>query len=117
MQLTFFCGSAPECRQSDNRQALNIAKYNSEIYYSVIGLTEKMNSSLSLLEKKLPNYFYNFLNLYLKNTVNEKMNPKKKSISMRARIKLEKKLQLDMEFYEFVQQRFNNEIKRLNIVL
>ena len=117
MQLTFFCGSALECRQSDNRQALNMAKYNSEIYYSVIGLTEKMNSSFSLLEKKLPKYFTNLFNLYLQNTVKEKMNPKKKSISMRARIKLEEKLQIDIEFYEFVQQRFNNEIKRLTIVI
>jgi hypothetical protein len=53
-QLTYFCGSAPECRQLGNLQALNMAKYNAEKYYSVIGLNENFDLSFALMELYLP---------------------------------------------------------------
>jgi hypothetical protein len=60
-QLTYFCGSAPECRQVGNYKALQVAKYNAEMHYSVIGITEHLRISLAILEKYLPRFvFLNF---------------------------------------------------------
>ena len=53
-QLTYFCGSAPECRQIGNEKALKLAKYNAEMYYSVIGVTEHMRISLAIFEEYFP---------------------------------------------------------------
>ena len=53
-QLTFFCGSALECHQLGNVQALNQAKYNAEMNYAVIGVTEHYQTSFALFEKFLP---------------------------------------------------------------
>ena len=53
-QLTYFCGSSPECRQVGNSEALKLAKYNTEMYYSVIGITEHMRISLAVFEEYFP---------------------------------------------------------------
>ena len=53
-QLTYFCGSAPECRRRGHRGALSLAKYNAEKYYAVIGVTEHIRISLAILEKYIP---------------------------------------------------------------
>ena len=69
-QLTYFCGSAPECRQIGNEKALKLAKYNAEMYYSVIGVTEHMRISLAIFEEYFPryilisNYLYIFYRLF-----------------------------------------------------
>lgn len=55
-QLTYFCGSAPECRQVGNYKALQVAKYNAEMHYAVIGITEHLRISLAVLEKYLPRF-------------------------------------------------------------
>ena len=58
-QLTYFCGSAPECRQVGNYKALKLAKYNTEMYYSVIGITEHMRISLATFEEYFPRLIIN----------------------------------------------------------
>ncbi len=55
-QLTYFCGSAPECRQLGNSDALNVAKYNAERFYSVIGVTEHINATFFVLQFYLPKW-------------------------------------------------------------
>jgi len=56
-QLTFFCGSALECKRVGSRAALQKAKYNAEKYYSVIGVSEDLESSLAVMESYLPKFF------------------------------------------------------------
>ena len=53
-QLTYFCGSAPECMQLGNEDALN--KYNAERFYSVIGITERVDVTFMVLQSYLPRY-------------------------------------------------------------
>ena len=115
-QLTYFCGSAPQCRQIGNVQALNQAKYNAEMYYAVIGVTEHFRISLALFEKFLPRYFTGLLRLYGQqryvHQANDKVGTNKQPTTNEARQHLEKKLSLDMEFYDFLLQRlFNQAIK------
>ena len=114
-QLTYFCGSAPECRTLGSVKALQRAKYNTEKFYSVVGVTEHWRISLLLLEQYLPKYFTGLFKLYGRQerlgkghdnkTYKEDLTPSNRKI-------LEKKLKMDMEFYEFVLQRlFNQAVK------
>ena len=44
MQLTYFCGSSALCSNSTNRGALQQAKQNLEMRYSVVGVVEQFNA-------------------------------------------------------------------------
>ena len=78
-QLTYFCGSSPECQVVGNRAALQKAKYNAEKYYSVIGVVSDLESSLFVMEHYLPRYFKNAKLIYkmlgLANINNKKKSP------------------------------------------
>ena len=54
MQLTYFCGSSALCSNSTNRGALQQAKKNLEMRYTVVGVVEQFNASLAVLEEHLP---------------------------------------------------------------
>ena len=54
MQLTYFCGSTPLCANTSSAAALQRAKENLEQRYSVVGVVEWFNASLSVLEEYLP---------------------------------------------------------------
>ena len=49
----------PECEIFGSRQALEIAKRNVEKYYAVVGVLEKMQESLEVLENYVPAFFKN----------------------------------------------------------
>ena len=118
-QLTYFCGSAPECRTLGNYQALNVAKYNAEKYYSVIGITEQMRISLAVLEKYLPKFFSGFLSLYGGlhhfRKANDKVGSNKQPLNQEAKQKLKECLQLDLDFYHFAMQRLHKQAQLLGI--
>lgn len=48
----------------NDKWALNQAKENVEHYYPVVGVLEELNSTLEVLESKLPYFFKGVLNLY-----------------------------------------------------
>jgi len=56
MQLTYFCGSHQQCSNSTNPRALQLAKYNLENRYSVVGVMEHWNVSLEVFEQYLPGF-------------------------------------------------------------
>merc|ERR1712029_775182 len=85
-QLTFFCGSAPECKVMGSRAALEKAKFNAEKYYSVIGLSEDFQVSLFVMEHYLPRYFLGALRLYQK-TTKQKLNKNKHKEELTAEAK------------------------------
>ena len=119
-QLTYFCGSAPECRQFGSQKALNVAKSNAELYYSVIGITEHLRISFAVFEKFLPKYFTGLLRLYgqqqFLNQANDRVTTNKKPILPEARAILEKNLSKDMEFYDFLLQRLFNQANKCGIL-
>jgi len=105
-QLTFFCGSAPECKVMGSRAALEKAKFNAEKYFSVIGLSEDFQSSLFVMEHYLPRYFMGASQLYQKLTKQKKNKTKyKEELSAKAKAILRVNLTLEYEFYEFVKQK------------
>ena len=56
-QLSYFCGNALNCRQVGNVKALQLAKLNSEKEFVLVGLTDRMEETLIMLERVLPDYF------------------------------------------------------------
>lgn len=119
-QLTYFCGSAPECRIIGNDQALNMAKHNAEKYYSVIGITEHMRVSLAVFELYLPRFFLGFINLYGRlqflNKAKDKVGSNKKPLTEKAKEKLKIGLRHDLDFYDFALQRLNNQATLLGLL-
>ena len=52
VQLTYFCGSAPQCMQVGNEEALKRAKFNLDRHYSVVGIASDLELSLRFVGKK-----------------------------------------------------------------
>merc|ERR1712029_27881 len=106
-QLTFFCGSAPECKVMGSRAALEKAKFNAEKYFSVIGLSEDFQLSLFVMEHYLPRYFLGASQLYQKRTKKQKLNKTKikEELTAEAKAILRVNMTLEYEFYEFVKER------------
>lgn len=89
-----------------NRKAINVAKYNAERFYSVIGITELLELSIAVMEQFLPRFFKG-----AKLIKNAKLTPNKKPLSSAAKIRLTQKLGMDMEFYDFAYQRLLKQAK------
>ena len=113
-QFTYFCGSAPECRQMSNRKALNVAKYFAERFYSVIGITERLELTFQVLEAFLPRFFNGSSKLREEFRKNSNGTSKKKPMTSEAREKLITKLGLDLDFYNFAYQRLHKQAGLLN---
>ena len=128
-QLTYFCGSSPECKVVGSRAALQKAKYNAEHYYSVIGVSSEIESSLAVMEAYLPKFFQGATHIYSRMGMlyrpvksrfmrrlmssnlprpmpfRKNQTPNKKEISAKARAILKANMTLEYEFYDFVLQR------------
>ncbi|XP_057309651.1 heparan sulfate 2-O-sulfotransferase 1-like [Hydractinia symbiolongicarpus] len=104
----FFCGPHNFCK-SGSKKALEKAKFNMQRYYSAVGILEKIELFLKVLQTKLPTFF-NHTQLVLpreKKNTNEdyyKDIDKKTLKKIRARNKADKKL------YKFASERFKREI-------
>jgi len=75
MQLTYFCGSHVQCANNTNSKALQMAKYNLETRYSVVGLTEHFNTSLAVMERYLPAFFLGASARFNEQSKKSKANP------------------------------------------
>ena len=59
----FFCGLNEKCSVG-GKLALQLAKYNIENYYSVVGVTSHLNLTMAVLEAYLPRFFSGLTNVY-----------------------------------------------------
>ena len=114
-----FCGQEPVCRLFNNPEALQIAKKNVEKYYTVVGITENMNMTLTVAEKKMPQYFKGAKKIYFNHpdVINARhANFYKFPVSEDVKAIVRKKFTHEIEFYNFCKQRlesqFKNEILR-----
>ena len=107
-QVMQFCGHDPICRKFNHPQALQQAKENVEKYYRVVGVTEKMNMTLKVLEHEMPEYFENAFHVY--NTDAEikryqMRNAFKLPVSEKVMNIVKANLTNEIEFYDFCKQR------------
>ena len=108
LQISFFCGMKPECDIFGSEDGLKLAKSNVEKYYSVVGILEKWNESLEVMEHYIPRFFKNAGKTYkdyMKNKPRNKNNIKQK-VSKEIKNQIGVNFTVEIEFYEFCKQRF-----------
>ena len=100
----------------NSHEAMMIAKQNVEKYYPVVGITENMNMSLKVLEKKMPEYFEGGWDAYFNNEEVKKKRWKnnfKLPVSEEVRNILKRNMSYEIEFYEFCKQRLQSQYDQL----
>ena len=113
--LPYFCGHNDNCLDLNNKWALREAKRNIEKSFAVIGVLEHMNTTLEVLQKKLPSYFRGAKNLYLKkiNSFHINQNNRKQNVSEKVKQYLRANLNNDYELYYYCIQRLYSQFKRI----
>ncbi|ELU17830.1 hypothetical protein CAPTEDRAFT_106349 [Capitella teleta] len=113
--IPYFCGHDPVCRKP-SQAALEQAKANVMRSYAVVGITEDVDSFTQVLEQTIPKYFkglaaeYQILKRRNKAYSNAKRKVKPKPETLE---KMRPLLKLENEFYEFVKNRFYNQVDYL----
>ncbi|XP_023345285.1 heparin sulfate O-sulfotransferase-like isoform X2 [Eurytemora carolleeae] len=109
MQIPFFCGSSPHCWEPGSSWALEQAKQNLINKYLVVGVTEDLESFVTVLELLLPQYFAGGVQ-YLRDTgkAHIKRTKHKDPVSQQTidKMKRSKVFQLELEFYNFALKHF-----------
>jgi hypothetical protein len=98
----------PECDNFGSEDGLKLAKSNVEKYYSVVGILEKWNESLEVMEHYIPRFFKNAgktYHHYMKDKPRNKNNIKQK-VSKEIKNQIGVNFTVEIEFYEFCKQRF-----------
>jgi len=106
LQLSFFCGSNRQCVDPSSRSGLQMAKYNIETRYAVVGVMEEFQTSLEVLQEILPRWFRGAVKTK-KGKAHRNSNSYEKPSNDTLR-ELEKRLALDIELYLFAKQRLLN---------
>ena len=107
-QILHFCGHLPICQKFNNKEAFIIAKSNVDKYYSVVGITENMQETLTVMEARLPRFFDGAYETYFNDEQilkNKNRNHFKTKISEETRNILKTNFTYEIEFYEFCKER------------
>ena len=112
-QIAYFCGQDYECSLHGSRIALNMAKSNVEKYYPVVGILERMEESLKVMEIMLPEFLSGIVNIYEKHPLKRNKSGKKHGVSNEVKIKMKKNLALEYDFYDFLNQRLTKQVQTL----
>jgi hypothetical protein len=112
LQTRLLCGSAvPDAWDNSKpvrREMLDAAKANIERDFTCLGLTERFDESLLLMKRLL-----GWQNVtYVKRRVTEK-RPRGKDIPAGAIEAIRQRTELDAELYDFVRQRFEEQLKSI----
>ncbi|MBL7190391.1 sulfotransferase family 2 domain-containing protein [bacterium] len=93
---------------NDNERLIH-AKNNIDRYFTAVGLVERFEESLILFKRKLG---WNHFPVYLNENVTKK-RPKKEELSAETRRKILEQSGGDAQLYEYVNQRFDDEVKAM----
>ncbi|XP_006811231.1 uronyl 2-sulfotransferase-like [Saccoglossus kowalevskii] len=113
--IPYFCGQQQQCR-SATEWALQTAKVNVINHFLVVGLSEEYENTLRVLEKMLPQFFTTAVRAFktpgvIPSTKTRKKQPPKPEV---VKIMTER-LKLEIEFYEFIKDRFQRLKRQLQI--
>ena len=114
--VPYFCGQDTVCTEG-GYDSLNRAKQNVIRYYSVVGYIENLRDFFIALEHRLPGFFLNARNIF--DSMKEEENsyivqnkttkPKKSTV-----VELKTRIPLEYDFYYFIKQRFNCQMRMIN---
>ena len=88
---------------------------NVQNYYSVVGITEEMKKSLTVMEKKLPNFF-NGVSALIENEVpkdKRNINHFKPKVSQHVKDLLKANFSYEFDFYQFCKNRLQEQFESL----
>ena len=106
LQLTYFCGCAPICKEGGNFDTIQRAKFNVEAYYSVVGMSHDLKRTFELLEVLLPAFFSNAKSVFHEEIrFNKNVHAPIKNETLNALMK-NPAIQMELDFYNFLNQRF-----------
>ena len=114
-QISFFCGMHKVCDDFGSPEALEMAKSNVDRYYAVVGVVEKMQESLQVLENYVPAYFRYATRVYNGMMKEERVNLNKGKPQVPESIKqiIRQNFTLEMEFYEYCKRRLGKQFLAL----
>ena len=113
MLLSYFCGQQTICSDPESRQALAIAQRAVEEEYSVVGVLEQLNVTLTVMELLLPLWFQGARTIFEQHPILENRNPHPEP-SVAATKTLSWRLRHDLELYQLIKQRLQWQYTRLN---
>ncbi|CAG7718341.1 unnamed protein product [Allacma fusca] len=105
LMVPFFCGQLNSCVIINDKWALQMAKFNIEKYYSVVGVFERLQESLFIFEKYIPKFFTGASNFEP-----EKVHPDPPPVSEEVREMIKDKLRSEYELYDFISQRLRQQM-------
>uniref|UniRef100_A0A1B0CBD4 Putative heparan sulfate 2-o-sulfotransferase pipe n=1 Tax=Lutzomyia longipalpis TaxID=7200 RepID=A0A1B0CBD4_LUTLO len=111
-QTLFFCGHDEECTPFNTVGALERAKYAVESQYSVVGVLEDLNTTLSVFEAYIPRFFRGAKNIYWEEVNNfNKINRNsfKPPVSEEVKDIVRRNFTREIEFYQFCKQRLHKQ--------
>ena len=109
----FFCGPDKFCKD-DPLRALDRAKENILKHYVVIGLLERFDLTLKILQKRLP-YFFPVVPRNPDFKVNQAVKESKNTVSNDMIRTIKQANWADIELYEFVKKLFWRQVKACGI--
>eukprot|EP00736_Rhodelphis_marinus_P004668 Rmarinus@m.29852 len=107
LQTAFYCGTHPSCFDG-SREGLERAKRNIRENYIVVGVMERMEETIYLLEKLVPSHFTNGRKLYSAMTQHN-VNKRRKTRTLAPDVErlLREWNVLDLELYDWVNVRMD----------
>lgn len=117
-QSMFFCGHDEACTPFNTEGALQKAKKAVEQHYSVVGLLEDLNATLTVLEHYVPRFFKGASSVYWDeisryNPINR--NTFKPPVSEEIKDIVRRNFTKEIEFYQFCKQRLHKQLYALRL--
>ena len=106
MLLSYFCGQRSICTDPESKEALAIARRAVEEEYSVVGVLEQLNVTLTVMEHLLPLWFQGARAFFEQHPIQDNRNPHPEPSKAAAKI-LSWRLRHDIELYQLIKQRLH----------
>ncbi|XP_069986470.1 heparan sulfate 2-O-sulfotransferase pipe isoform X2 [Penaeus vannamei] len=118
LQLSFFCGQHTFCEVVGSRSGLQMAKYQVEHQFSVVGVLEELTLSFAVLQEYVPRYWGNATALMTRTALEREdleIANYLREIPEKVRQYLRALLREEIDFYLFVRQRLHLQAASLGI--
>nr|CAI5818742.1 unnamed protein product [Callosobruchus analis] len=110
LSIPYFCGHYQPCMELNIDWALQIAKSNVEKYYTVVGVLEKLNDTMDVLEQKIPYFFKGAKKIYGQELLGISKNKYVPKVSDVIRKRLIESLAKELEFYDWIKARLQRQL-------
>ena len=96
-----------------------MARDNVEKFYPVVGVLEEFGTTLSVLEKNVPQFFKGASKTYYdelgapKHSPGGSSNRTANALSIKAREVLSRRIALELDFYKYLKQRLISQFERI----